>query len=254
MTTRVLVLGDSIASGLGARGRPFPRLLAEALGGPPMLDLSRSSRLIDESLGLADEIAAFAPTLAIVQHGAAESLVHPGPLVNGLINRFAPPGWHGVEGLLPRPYYSADAHRQRRQRRASWMKLAIKRLVIASTRGRSRMTPDTFGSHLVELIALLHAHDCDVVVLGMHRWDERLHPRSKVVVDGTAAVIRRIVEADPRVGFVDTEGTLRCWEDYLEDRMHWNAGGHRRVTAAIVACVTPLPDASPARPRSRRAA
>jgi lysophospholipase L1-like esterase len=254
MSARVLVLGDSIAGGLGARGRPFPRLVAEALGEPPMLDLSKSSRLIDESLSMAEQIAAFAPTLAIVQHGAAESIVHPGPLANGLIDRFAPPGWHGVEGLQPRPYYCSDARKRRHQRRVSSLKLAIKRLVIASSGGRSRMTPEMFERHLGELIAMLHAHDCDVVVLGMWRWDERLHPRSRAAVDGTDAAIRRVVEADPRVAFVDVEATLRCWEDYLDDRMHWNDEGHVRVAAAIVATVAPLLAAAPARQRRRPAA
>ncbi len=243
MSTRLLVLGSSIASGLGTRGRPFPQLLTETLGDPLLLDLSESSRLIDESLTMVDEIAAFAPTLAIIQHGSAESVVHPGPLVNRLINRYAPPTWHGVGGLYPRAYYSSDPRKQRRQRRISSLKVAVKRIVIPLSRGRSRMTPETFEKHLVKLIAILHSQDCDVVVLGMHRRDDRLFPRSAAAADRADAVIRRIAEADPRVVFVDVEATLRCWEDYLEDHIHWNAGGHARVTAAIATAVTPLLDA-----------
>ncbi|MEJ7785198.1 MAG: SGNH/GDSL hydrolase family protein [Solirubrobacteraceae bacterium] len=240
MSTRLLVLGSSIASGLGARGRPFPRLLAEALGDPPLLDLSKSGRMIDESLALTAEIAAFAPTLAVLQHGGAESVVHPGPFVDRLINRFAPSSWHGVAGLQPRAYYSRDPHRRRGQRRTSRLKVAIKRVAIPMSRGRPRMTSETFAVQLVELIAMLHGLGCDVVVLGVHPRDERLFPRSQAVADRLDAVIRRIAETDPRIVFVDLVATLRCWEDYLEDRLHWNTDGHIRVTAAIVAAVTPL--------------
>jgi hypothetical protein len=205
-----------------------------------MLDLGKSSRLIDESLAMADEIAAFAPTLAIVQHGGAESLVHPGPMVDRLITRFAPPTWHGVSGLMPRAYYSGDPQTGRRQRRLSALKVAIKRLVIALSGGRSRMTPQTFGTYLEALIATLHGIDCDVVVLSMYRWDQRLFPGSMPVVEDTDRIIRRITAADPRVALVDLQMTLRCWDDYLEDRMHWNAEGHVRAAGAILATVAPL--------------
>jgi len=244
MNPRVLVLGSSLAAGLGTRGRPFPLLLTEELGNPPVLDLSKSSRLIDESLALKSQIVAFAPTLAIVQHGSAESLVHPGPLTNRLIERFAPSTWHGVSGLYPRAYYSTDPRKRRRQRLVSSLKVAVKRIVIACSRGRSRMTPAAFETHLLELIAILHALDCDVVVLGMHRRDERLFPRSQAAAERNDVIIRRIAAGEPRVWFVDVEASLRCWEDYLDDRMHWNAEGHVRVAAAIVATVTPLLAAS----------
>jgi hypothetical protein len=244
MSSRVLFLGGSFAAGLGARGRPFPRLLTEALDDPPVLDLSKSSRLIDESLMMIDEIVAFAPTLAIVQHGSGESIVHPGPLANRLIERFAPATWHGVSGLAPRAYYSTDTRKRRRQHLVSSLKVAVKRILIPLSRGRSRMTPEVFDADLRELVAMLNAIDCDVVVLGLPRRDERLFPRSQVPGDRNDAIIRRISATEPRVWFVDVEAALRCWEDYLEDRLHCNAEGHRRVAVAIAATVIPLLDAA----------
>ena len=46
MSTRLLVRGDSLAEGMGARGRAFPALLAEAPDDCQLLDPGKSSRLI----------------------------------------------------------------------------------------------------------------------------------------------------------------------------------------------------------------
>lgn len=232
---RLLVAGGSTAAGLGARGRPFPRRAAELLGGPELLDLSRSGRLIDETLDHVDDIRRFRPDVALVALGGSESVVHPGPVAKRLIERYAPTSWHGVGGLQPRAYYSTDPARRCRQRVVSWLKVALKHVLIPLTRGGPRMAPEVFGRHLDELLTVLEQAGCATVVLGLWPIDERLFPGTPACFARTEREIVRVTSEHRSASFVDFGSELRVWDDYLDDRLHLNDDGHARVAALVAA-------------------
>jgi len=54
------------------------------------------------------EIAAFAPEVALVCVGGADSLIFPAWTVQRLIDKYAPKEWQGVEGMMPLARYSRD--------------------------------------------------------------------------------------------------------------------------------------------------
>lgn len=234
---RVLLMGGSTAFGLGVRGRSFGVLAAEQLDAAAVLDLTASGPLLDESLGRWGEVEAFAPQVAVLCVGHAEQVVHPALRVQRTIERFAPPTWHGVAGLQPRPYFSTSRATRVRQHVTSRAKTVVKTAAIRAGGGHQRMPLETFRGHLADLLARLDALGVTTVVLGSWPVDAALFP-------GTGAAFARLEEAiateADRVGsahFLAPTPRLQVWQDYLADHMHWDHEGHARIAAAVVELV-----------------
>ncbi len=90
-TGTIVVFGDSVANGLGARGPTYCRLVADALN-LRLVDLSASARQITEWPNIlpADE----RPTIAVIAHGITEAIVRPTPgALRWLPRRWRSPGW-----------------------------------------------------------------------------------------------------------------------------------------------------------------
>jgi len=231
---RLVIIGGSTAAGLGARGRSFATMVSEGIPGAVTLDLSETGRMLDEHLAFEPEIREFRPQLAVVCAGASESMVHPGPTAQRIIGRWAPASWHGVGGLQPRAFYSGPPMRRRRQKVSSAIKVAVKRPVIRTTKGRSRMSSEDFGRNLDALLDLFDSLDCRAVVVGLWRTDERLFPRTNAALGRAQLEVDRAVAGHPGAVAVPVDETLRYWDDFLDDRIHWNDGGHRRVADLVL--------------------
>lgn len=237
---RLAIIGGSTAAGLGTRGRSFATVVVECLEDPEVLDLSLSGRMLDEHLGMASTIQAFEPQLTIICAGLSESMVHPGPKAQAIIERWAPAGWHGVSGLQARPYYSTKRVKRARQRAVSKLKVVVKRTVIRTSKGRSRMSPEEFGKNMTDLLDLLEDLGCKTIVLDLWHTDDSLFPRSELAFQAASRELVAAVQKSQSASLLPLRETLHYWDDFLEDHLHWNAAGHQYVADLVLELIASL--------------
>lgn len=234
---RVAVLGDSWIRGLGPERRnAFGKLIAHGIGATDVLDLSAISRTApDFAAEFLETMRDFQPDIAIVNLGGADSLIFPAWPVQRFIDRFAPPRWHGVEGLMPIARYSSDKRRRRRQRIENFAKIVLKQVVVNVLGGRRRVSVADFEQATRTVMTFLHRQGTSMVVLGIGTVDPLLSPKTNRSVDKTNAVLIRLCEEVPGAIFVPTTPHIHRWGDYLSDHVHLNREGHRHVADGVLA-------------------
>lgn len=236
---RVLLLGDSWMCGLSSRKGTMGRLLAERVGATEVLDLSAISRTTTDMVrDHLDGIDRFAPDLAILAIGGADSLIFPTPRIQRVIDKRFPPEWAGVAGLQTRALYSRDKRKRRRQRVESWLKTALKQVLVNLFGGHRRVSLEEFDSNVRAILGVLAAHDTQVVVLGFSKLSHWTSPKSDRSCSATLERLRVVIGDDPRVLYVPVRDALQYWDEHLEDRVHLNPDGHRRVAETVVAAMT----------------
>ena len=236
---RVVVIGDSLAAGmgLGRRGARFGPVAAAELRPDAFLDLSRPSRTTSDAVAMLDKVAEFRPTVAFVCCGGTEALVHPGAGVQKLIERFAPKSWHGVAGLHPQTHYSSIRGRRVRQFASSWARVATKHVLVRCTRAEPRVPPAEFGASLSALLQGLDELGCRTYVVAMCHIDDALFPKSERALAEANVEIDRAVKATDSAKVVSVRDEMLYWDDFLPDHAHWSVSGHRRLATKLVAAV-----------------
>lgn len=221
---RVAVFGDSIAEGLGARGRPFPILVADDLNAE-LVDLSETARQVTDSLRLIEK--ARGCEIVVIAHGATEALWRPTDAALRLVPaRWRRPGW-----LDPRPYFSSRRPRRLGQRAESALRWRLK-LVLMRVFGSVQWLPAAeYEQTLTELVECLH--DSRVVVLSTLAVDDRFFPGSAAELERYSRINRETALAAGAL-FVDVSGACRRWSDYLADHFHPDAEGHRRIATMLL--------------------
>jgi O-antigen/teichoic acid export membrane protein len=229
---KIVIIGDSWAAGLGV-DRAYGRLLASELGSDEVLDLAAVSKTTGDGLADADLMREFAPDLAIIFSGGTDSLVLPGPTMQGLLERFGPPSWRGLAGLEPRARYSSDPEKRRKQMRSSAIKKVVKRLVL-KLGGRRRVPVEQYRRDLDALLAILDDVGCDSIFISMFWVDRDLFPGTAEAFVDTQAVLDAAVSRDPRAEQVYVYDVLQYWGDFLDDNLHLNEVGHQRVADLLL--------------------
>ena len=233
---RLLILGDSWIRGLGTSKRTFGRMIAKSVHASEVLDLSAISRTApDIAADHLDEIAEFAPQVALVCVGGADSLIFPAWTVQRLIDRYAPKEWQGVEGMMPLARYSRDRWPRIRQRVEQTVKVLMKQFLINVFGGRRRVTIAQLDVAVHQILAVLDRSECDVVCIGFPRVDGWLSPKANASVAKTNVLLRAIMHAHPRATYIPTDSIVTRWDDYLPDHVHLNLRGHRNITDGVVA-------------------
>ncbi len=230
---RTLVLGDSWLRGLSKGQHTMSRYLPEAAGASEVLDLSRISRIVSDVVdGHLDEIEGFAPELAFLAVGGAESLVFPKPFFQKIIDRYFPPQWHGVEGLQP----SARPRRDRklRPRLEAFAKVALKQVLVNVFGPHRRQELSHYEASLRIVLDVLHAHGTVVVIIGATDVDGWGSPRSSEHIRAANRVNARVADEYRDVLFVETNPYVVKWDDYLVDHVHLARSGHRAVTDGVL--------------------
>jgi hypothetical protein len=236
---RIVIIGDSWAAGLGVRGESYGKLAAAELGAEHVLDLSAISKTVGDTLADAERIRAFAPDLAILFCGGTESLVLPGPVIQGFIERWGPRSWRGVAGLQPRAVFSEDPAKRRRQRIASNIRLLAKHIALRFD-GRRRVPLQVYRRDLPLLIDILEEMECAMAFVSMPWVDERLHPGSPAALAETQAVLEATLAGHRDAVLIDVHHVLDRWGDFLYDHMHLNRRGNHKVAELVLEASRPL--------------
>jgi O-antigen/teichoic acid export membrane protein len=229
---KVMIIGDSWAAGLGV-AESYGKLVAADLGAMEVLDLSAVSKTTGDVLADADRIRAFAPDLAILYNGGTEGLVLPGPMMQRLIERWGPPSWRGLAGLEPRARYSSDPDKRRQQLRSSAVKKVVKRVAL-KLGGRRRVPLEDYRNNLQALLTVLEEVGCENVFVSMFWIDPSLFPGTPEAMADTQTVLSETLAGRPRTVQVDIHEVLRYWDDFLDDNLHLNEVGHRRVADTLL--------------------
>jgi lysophospholipase L1-like esterase len=197
------------------------------------LQLSRSAQTVAQvDAHTLAAIAGFGPDVVIVSFGAAEGHVHPSRVLQALLDRFAPRGWRGPDGIEPRPYYSRRRARRLAQRILSGGKVLLKRAIIGATGGYHRLPSADFDVALRDLLDRLGP--ATKILVGLWRVDDRMFPRSNPVLRRNDTILRAVAAERDDVVYVPTADVVRYWGDFLDDHAHLNDAGHDRIAELIV--------------------
>jgi len=225
MPVRIAMLGDSIAAGLGARGRQFPVLVAEDLGAE-LMDLSTSARQIRAD----DADAVRDATVVVIAHGVTEGILRPSTRAL----RCVPPRWRRDGWLDPRPFFSEQRCRGLSQRLESGIRWRVKSALLRVFGPEQWTRPEHFSAVLQAVVEGCGAER--VVLVGGFTLDDRFFPNSASELELYAA-ISRDVAATTGARYVDVAAACDRWEDYLADHFHPSQTGHRKIADAVTPAV-----------------
>jgi lysophospholipase L1-like esterase len=246
---RIAVLGSSSSTGFGTGGRSYGTLVGQALGAGCVENLSKFGRttelMVEEDLPL---VAALSPDLVIVEAGMGDSLPHPGQWVQGMLERFAPKTWHGVEGLERRAYFRGTRPQRAQQWVTARAKTTLKRTLIQLTGGYTRATPAGFGEAFERLITELEGIAPVVVSVGMFDVDQHLFPKQHEMNLPFRQQRFAVLSGHQNVIAVEINQRLHQWADYHDDHAHWNASGHATVADEILQTLQVVPSLATAVP------
>jgi hypothetical protein len=246
---RVAVLGCSLASGLGVREQSVGRVAAATLGAEAVLFKARARAGIDDVLAVVPRVGAFRPDLVIVSSGNVEALVHPRRVVEHVLERCAPKGWHGDVGLDPRPYFSADPAKARRQKVESAAKVLLKNILVRPFGGYTRMSLTEYEPLFRRLLEELTATGAAVVVLGPSKVSPLFFPHSQRNLARFERLQRSVIEGRPDVRHLSVRELLDARTQLQADRAHPTVAGHARLAAAVVSAVEVRAAAAATEPR-----
>lgn len=217
------LFGDSIASGLGARGRSYGHQVADSLG-LTLHDYSVSGSTVQQSLQAFRENPCRSE-IALIAHGVTEPIIRPRPEALRLL----PPRWQRRGWMDPRAYYSSRLVRYFFERMESEIRWRTKNLAIRVGGPHQVLSAVEYTRGLASLAAELSANGARVIVLGPPDVDEVFFPGSP------AAQQQYFLEAT-KLGLesVSLNGKLKRWSDFNLDRFHLNDEGHTRVARIIL--------------------
>ena len=230
---KIVVLGDSIAAGLGVRGCCYADLLQQRLQGPgcrvTLHNLAYTAFQIADSHELWPQVIAYGPDIVILAHGITEAIVRPPP--DAL--QFVPMRWRRIGWLDPRPYYSRHFPKRLVQQIESAIRWRVKNMLIQTYGGSALIPPEDFECELTQCLdALLDETAAQVILLTHSGIDERFYPHSLVSLRRFQQIVTRAA-ASARVQVCDVSGLLDQWSDFFADHFHPNASGHAKIAMAI---------------------
>jgi lysophospholipase L1-like esterase len=220
---RITLFGDSIAAGLGTRGRSYGRLMADRLGAE-LVDYSATARDVRQSLCLAEDMVP--SDLVLIAHGITEAIIRPKPRTL----RYMPRRWRALGWMDPRPYYSARLRKRLFQRLESAVRWRAK-VQLLRFGGYRLDDPATYAATLLALVDRCQA--TRIVILGPPSVDPRFFPGSPVSYAAFADAGRRMAEV-AAVEYYDLTDVCGEWADYLLDHFHPSTQGHQRIATAVL--------------------
>jgi hypothetical protein len=216
------LFGDSIAAGMGVRGRTFGQIVA-AESGAELSDFSAPARPVMESLQelLSSDVQ---PAIAIIAHGVTEAI--PRPSARSL--RYIPARWRRMGWTDPRPYFSSRWPRSTVQHVESAIRWRAKTVLLRLDKPMTVVSLPEYVDAMSALVAELRSRGSEVLVVSPPPIDARFFPGAAASEDKYLGAIRHL---DARV--LDTS-SLRRWSDFCADHFHPNDAGHQHIASLII--------------------
>ena len=232
----IVLLGDSIAEGLGVTGCSYADGIAANLRATQqevqITNLAGSANQITSSQALLAKIVSMGPDIVIIAHGITEAIVRPVPSAM----KFVPDRWRQIGWLDPRPYFSRRWWKRIYHKTESSLRWRIKVYLIRRYGGCTLMEMEEFERLMFETVAvLLQQTPANIILLTHNGIDEHFYPGSLTSLNHYKHSIERIVldSQTPRVQLCDISDLLEEWSDFFDDHFHPNARGHSKIAKAI---------------------
>ena len=235
---KIIVLGDSIAAGLGVKNQCYADLLRTNLERSgrqtALINLACTAFQITDSQKLLPQVAAENPNFVIIAHGITEAIIRPVPAAM----RYVPRRWRTIGWLDPRPYYSRRLTKRLVQRIESAARWRLKAHLIRRFGGETLLALSDFERQLADTLEwLLQKTSAQIILVTHNGIDERFYPGSKTSLDDYGQCVKKSGIC-PRIGVCDVSQTLTQWSDYFADHFHPNAAGHTKIAKALQQKVT----------------
>ena len=234
----IVVVGDSIADGLGVAGHSFVDLLSQRPvltgGALTVNNLSATGQTIVDSLSLLPQIADFGPDWVIVSFGNFDAVVRP---VQRAM-RWVPPRWRAKGWLDPRPYFSRRLLKGFYHRVESAVRWRYRIALLRMFGGEPATSLSDFDRAVRTLVAdLLERTTTKVLLITPAGIDERLYPGTGASMSACAEVLYTVAKlhaAAGRVAICDVTNLLSRYTDFFADGFHPNARGHRKLAETVL--------------------
>lgn len=235
---KIVVIGDSIANGLGVAGHAYGDQLAALLRNRlnrevRLINLASSALQISGSRLLLPELISHNPDLILLAHGITEAIVRPLPQAL----RYVPARWRKAGWMDPRPYYSRKPLKRWFQKLESALRWRVKVLLMRIFGGATWKTRTEFEEQMSDFIrTILNTTGANIILLTHCGIDERYFPWSLNSLESFKETVLSLpakLGAKDRVGVCDISQACRCWDDFFDDHFHPNASGHAKIAAAL---------------------
>ena len=237
---KIIVVGDSIAEGLGVAGHSYADLLGPYLSREWGCDvttqnLAHTGTQITDTLKLIRKIVSAQPDVVVVAHGVTEAIVRPSQRAM----RYVPPRWRQKGWLDPRPYFSRRPHKRLSQQIESALRWRLKVFLIKMFGGETWLSPQEYHDALRHFVdALRENTPARIVFLTPPNIDDKFFPGSTESLRSYQEQTENVAVAlseTRRVSVCYLESLLEQWSDFFVDHFHPNASGHIKIADALVA-------------------
>jgi lysophospholipase L1-like esterase len=237
---KLLFIGDSIALGLGARGRPFPKLIEDELAREhevTVWNASINGATVRDHVAQLDSYVAFRADIVVFAVGSVDAQTVPRKdraidLVRLLPRRYQQPGW-----LAPRPYLPASfLKRNLYAIPESFIRTRVNRAIMRLQGIAPTTSPEQFGESYRALVRPLLETGARGIACGVGPIDPALFPGA----DATFTRVRNIISDVARetgCRLVDMDAALpKPPKDpyFLLDHFHPSGLGHGLMARALL--------------------
>lgn len=232
---KFVVLGDSIAAGLGVKDRSYCDLLLEKLKdsyrNAQALNLAGSAMQINESRACLSKVIDHQPDVVVIAHGITEAIIRP----RQKSLRFVPKRWRRAGWMDPRPYYSRRPWRRFIQRLESSIRWRVKNILIRNFGGLTWMSQTDYENHLKEVVTqLIHHMNAKIILMSHCGIDEKFFPNSLTSLDRFNSITERVSRIyENQVFYCELRYVCEKWDDFFQDHFHPNEKGHRKIANKI---------------------
>lgn len=227
-------------AGLGTHGVSIGTLTAEILG-VPYLDLARRER----PKGGMESVPQLAELPNRCRLGdvvliwiVIDSLLKP-PL---RVLRFLPRRYARYGILCPRAVFSSRRPKRILQRIESFFTWRFRNLLIRVF-GNEQVEDAKYEQALDEAVAALLAKGCRPVLVGHAAVSGRYFYGSSGTYDRHRKIVCRVAELNGQT-YVPADQILDRWDDYVQDRIHPNERGHRKLAKFVERALDGPPNAN----------
>lgn len=234
---KISILGDSIAAGLGVRGKSYSDLIRCQM--EKNHDVTEIHNYASSAMQLVDSRRCISTIvnnkcdLIIIAHGITEAIVRP----KDKLLKLMPKRWRRAGWMDPRPYFSNQKFKRIGQHIESSIRWRVKVLLVNLFGGITWGSRMQFKNDLNLLISeILEDNTSRVLLLSHTGIDEKYFPESLTSLNDYKNDIAELVKnfKTDRVQMLDISKVCNEWEDYLDDNFHPNKEGHRKIADLIL--------------------